>query len=131
MLAYWMSFSSRILTDSANRSSLIHDGFFQCSFGITSIKLHQYLALFSHRYRHTISAFRLCRSTRLAFEFGGKGDIVEEGPRVVELVVPCPFQILHRLQHPFELFITDECQEGRGDSSGSGFTWRIGIGSSY
>lgn len=81
--------------------------------------------------RHTISAFRLCGRACLALELGGKGDVVEKGPRVVELVIPCSLQILHRLEHPLEFFVSDERQEGGGDSSGTGFAWSVGIGCSH
>ena len=38
-----------------------------------------------------------CESLCSFFEFLRKVYIVEEGPRIVELVVPCPFEVLHGL----------------------------------
>ena len=39
------------------------------------------------------------------FEFVCEGHVVEEGPRVIELAVPGPFQIFHRGDHVIGLFI--------------------------
>lgn len=50
------------------------------------------------------------------FELFGKGNVVEEGPGVVELVVPSPFEILHGLEDAGQLFIADEREQGGVDA---------------
>lgn len=50
------------------------------------------------------------------FEFFGEGDIVEECPGIIELVVPCSLQISHRLHHAIHLLIANQRQESRIDA---------------
>jgi len=54
-------------------------------------------------------------------EFFGEGNVVEEGPGVVELVIPCPFQIAHGREEVHEFFIAHEGEEG------SVYARRVGI----
>lgn len=53
-----------------------------------------------------VSYFGVCGCFGGFLEFFGEGLVVEEGPRVVELVVPRSLQILHALQHILEFFIS-------------------------
>ena len=54
-----------------------------------------------------VSYFGVGSCSRGLFELFGKGLIVEEGPGVVELVVPSTLKVAHALQHVVELFIAD------------------------
>ena len=45
------------------------------------------------------------------FEFFGKGNVVEEGPWVVEFVVPCRFELAHGGDQGVEFFVADEGEE--------------------
>ena len=42
-----------------------------------------------------VAAFGFCLGAGSGFEFFGEGDVVEEGPGVVEFVVPGSFEVLH------------------------------------
>lgn len=55
-----------------------------------------------------VAAFCFGKSLRLLLEFFGERDIVEEGPGVVELVVPCSFEVAHGGEHVVELLISYE-----------------------
>lgn len=67
-----------------------------------------------------ISALGLCEFLGFSLEFLGKWDVVEEGPGVVEFVVPRALEIAHRREHILELFISYESQQGGVDSCGAG-----------
>jgi hypothetical protein len=45
---------------------------------------------------------------RLLLELVGEGHVVDEGPGVVELVVPDALEVGHALEHSVELVVTDE-----------------------
>jgi hypothetical protein len=49
--------------------------------------------------QRTIAHHGLGRGLRPLLELGGKGLVVEKGPRVVELVVPRALEVAHALQH--------------------------------
>lgn len=55
-----------------------------------------------------VIALRFCRGARDTLELLRERDLVEEGPRIVELVVPRPFQITHRLYDACKLLVTDK-----------------------
>lgn len=61
-------------------------------------------------------AFCFCFLLGRFFEFVGEGDVVEEGPGVVEFAVPRLFQIAHGAYHTVQLFIADQRQQRRRDS---------------
>ena len=42
-----------------------------------------------------------------ALEFFGEGDVVEEGPGIIEFVVPCLFEFAHGGEEVFEFFVAD------------------------
>ena len=44
-----------------------------------------------------VGAFGFCLRLGHSFEFFGEGFVVDEGPGVVEFVVPCSLQVLHAL----------------------------------
>ena len=56
-----------------------------------------------------------------SLELIGKGDVVEEGPGVVELVVPGPFKVAHCREEIEEFLIAHEGEER------SVYTWGIGV----
>lgn len=45
-------------------------------------------------------------------EFFVEGFVVEEGPGVVEFVVPGPFEVAHGCNHPVDFFVADEGEDG-------------------
>ena len=49
-----------------------------------------------------------CVLSGLPLEFLREWDVVDEGPWVVEFVVPCPLEILHRLNELAKLLVADE-----------------------
>jgi hypothetical protein len=65
---------------------------------------------------HTIAHLGLGGGLRLLLELFGEGLVVEEGPRVIEFVVPCPLQVVHALQHGLELFVAHQRQDGGIDA---------------
>lgn len=65
---------------------------------------------------------------RLALELLGKGLVVEKGPGVVELVVPRPLQVLHRLHHVVDLFVSHQRQQRGGDPGAVGGVGGIPLG---
>jgi hypothetical protein len=65
---------------------------------------------------HTVAHLSLCGGLRLLFELFAKRLVVEEGPRVVELVIPRPFQVVHALQHSLELLVAHQRQDGSIDA---------------
>lgn len=86
-----------IFVDSWRIWSSIHEGVAQCSAGMTS-EAHGQRLLWAHGVRHslhTIDALGLCCGACLSFELFREWLIVEEGPWIVELVVPCSFEIAH------------------------------------
>ena len=106
-----MSFSSRILADSSKRDLSIHDGTAQCSLGIVSVE-NQTMCN-HHRTPLTVIALRLRDCRCLPLELRSKRHIVKESPRVVELGIPRPLQILHRLHHIIHLFVPHQRKKRR------------------
>ena len=53
----------------------------------------------------TVIAFCFGRRSCLLLELFGERDVVEEGPWVVELGIPCSFEVVHRLDHPINFLI--------------------------
>lgn len=70
-----------------------------------------------------IVAFGFCFGAGAMFEFFGEGDVVEEGPGVVELVVPGSFEVFHGLDHAVDFFIADEGEDCCVDAGG---VWVVG-----
>lgn len=64
----------------------------------------------------TVSHLCICCCARLLLEFFCKGLIIEEGPRIVELVVPRPLKVVHALKHIVELLIAYQTQDGGLDA---------------
>jgi hypothetical protein len=62
--------------------------------------------------RHTISDLGLCGCPRLLLELLGEWLVIEEYPRVVELVIPCPLQVAHALQHIVDFFVAHQRYDG-------------------
>lgn len=60
--------------------------------------------------RHTKAHLGLGSGPRLFLEFVGEWLVVEEGPWVVELVVPRPLEIFHRLDELAKLLVANERQ---------------------
>lgn len=52
------------------------------------------------------------------FELGGEGLVVEEGPGVVELAVPGPFEVAHGLHHAVDFRVADQGENGCVDAGG-------------
>ena len=50
--------------------------------------------------RLTVVAFCFCLSLRPDLKFICEGNVVEERPRIIELMVPRSLEILHCLDHP-------------------------------
>lgn len=65
----------------------------------------------------TIVALGLGRSLRLIHKLFAEWDFVEKRPGVIELVIPCPFEIAHGLQHTLQLFVSHQSQQSRINSS--------------
>lgn len=63
------------------------------------------------------------------FEVFGEGFVVEEGPGVVEFVVPGSFEIAHGLNHAVDFFIANEGEDGGVDSRGVGVVGGVVVGS--
>ena len=63
------------------------------------------------------------------FEVFGEGFVVEEGPGVVEFVVPGSFEVAHGLDHAVDFFIADEGKDGGIDSRGVGVVGGVVVGS--
>lgn len=84
--------------------------------------------LWEGKRRRTIIAFRLGGSLRLLLEFVCEGLVVEEGPWVIELAVPCALQIVHGRNHIVHLFVSDQRQEGSIDAIRVFSIWRILVG---
>lgn len=59
-----------------------------------------------------VGAVCFCFGLGAFLEFFGERDIVEECPGVVELAVPCSFEVAHSREEFVEFFITDEGEEG-------------------
>ncbi len=76
-----------------------------------------------------IAAFCFCFGTGARLEFFCEGDVVEEGPGVVELVVPGSLKISHRLHHAVDFFIADQGEDGCVDTRGVGIISGIVVGS--
>lgn len=81
--------------------------------------------------QHTVVALGIGRGARLLLEFFGEGLVVEESPRVVEFVVPCPLKVYHGRYHIVHLFIADKGQQRRTGSIGVFGVWRIPLRRSY
>lgn len=106
----------------------IHDGTSQCSLGIISAYVNKESSdLGRGKWRRTIVAFRLGGGLRLLLEFLCEGLVVEEGPRVIELAVPCALQVIHGRNHIIYLFVSDERQEGGVDAICVFRIWRIPV----
>jgi hypothetical protein len=61
-------------------------------------------------------SLRLCSFLKLL----GEWHVVEEDPRVVKFVVPCPFQVAHAWKQLVQLFVPHEGDDGRIGSGGVG-----------
>ena len=59
-----------------------------------------------------VGTVRFGFSLRKSFELFCKGDVVKEGPGVVELVVPGSLEVAHGREEFEEFFITHEREEG-------------------
>ena len=55
-----------------------------------------------------IVAFCICSSLSLPLELFCEGDIIEEGPWVVELAVPRPLEIVHRRDKIVQFFVSHQ-----------------------
>jgi hypothetical protein len=66
-----------------------------------------------------VSALGLGGGLGLLLELGREWDVVEEGPRVVELVVPRLLEVAHGLQHAVELLVAHQGQQGGVDARGA------------
>jgi hypothetical protein len=71
----------------------------------------------------TIVGFGVGCRRRLLLELFCEGFIIEESPRIVELVVPCPLEVVHGLDHVINLLVPHQCQQGRINPLG---VFRIG-----
>ncbi len=60
---------------------------------------------------HVVGAVCFCFGLREFLKFVGEGHIVEEGPGVIELGVPCSFEIAHAREEFVKFFIADEGEE--------------------
>lgn len=67
---------------------------------------------------HTIITFCFCNLLSFLLEFLRKRLIVQKGPGVVELVVPCALKLLHCRNQIAELFIANQRKKGRIDTCG-------------
>ena len=76
-----------------------------------------------------VVALRFSEGLCSTLEFLGKGDVVEEGPWIVEFVVPVFFQLRHGRQKVFEFFVADENEESGIYSRRVGIVGCILIGS--
>jgi len=72
-----------------------------------------------------VSYFGVGSCSRGLFELFGEGLIVEEGPGVVELVVPSTLKVAHALQHVVELFIADQTEDRGVDARTRGIVWGV------
>jgi hypothetical protein len=70
--------------------------------------------------RRTIAHLGFCSGPRLLLELFRKGLVVEEGPRVIELVIPRALQVLHALQHSLEFLVTYQREDGGIDARAIG-----------
>lgn len=57
---------------------------------------------------HTVVARGVGCGACLLLELFREGLVIEKGPGVVELVVPCPLEIYHGCHHVVHLFIADK-----------------------
>ncbi len=62
-------------------------------------------------------------------EFLCKGDVVEEGPGVVEFMVPGAFEVAHGLHHAVNFFVAYEGEDGRINARGVGVVGGVIVGS--
>lgn len=74
-----------------------------------------------------VAALGFCLGAGAGFEFVGEGDVVEEGPGVVEFVVPGPFEVSHGLDHAVNFLVADEGEDGCIDSGGIGIVGGVVI----
>lgn len=56
----------------------------------------------------TVIAIGLRHRLGFGLELVRKGDVIKEGPGVVELVIPCSFHVLHCLYHTVKLLVPDQ-----------------------
>jgi hypothetical protein len=61
-------------------------------------------------------------------ELFGEGHVVEEGPGVVELVVPCSFEVAHRRKEVEEFLVAHEGEEGSVYARGVGVVGTVVVG---
>lgn len=64
------------------------------------------------------------------FEFGGEGFVVEEGPGVVEFMIPGPLEVAHRLYHAVNFGVADQGEDGCVDAGGARIIGGIVVGGS-
>ena len=95
----------------------------QCSLGTNSEKCQLPAAsqnILGRSSCHTVLTFglslRLCSFLKLL----GEWHVVEEDPRVVKFVVPCPFQVAHAWKQLVQLFVPHEGDDGCIGSGGVG-----------
>lgn len=67
-----------------------------------------------------VIALRVGFGAGAALEVFGEGDVVEEGPGIVEFVVPGSLEVFHRLDHAFDFFVADEREDCGVDAGGIG-----------
>jgi hypothetical protein len=105
--------STRRVTDSWTRSGLIHEGTSQCSAGTSSATLGQHVIQRTiHDRRHTVADLGFCSCSCLLLEIFGEWLVVEEYPRVIELVIPRSLQVGHALQHIVDFLISYQGDDG-------------------
>ncbi len=73
----------------------------------------------------TISHFGLGRCACLLLELLGERLIIEESPRIIELVIPCPLEVMHTLKQIIELLITYQTQKSSVDARAIRVIWCV------
>lgn len=81
--------------------------------------------------QRTVVALGIGRGACLLLELFREGLVVEESPRVVEFVVPCPLKVYHGRYHIVHLFIADKGKQCGAGSIGVFGVWRILVRRSY
>lgn len=76
-----------------------------------------------------VAALCFCFGLGAGFEFFCEGDVVEEGPGVVEFVVPGSFEVSHGSHHAFYLFVAHKREDSSVYARGIGVVGGIFVGS--